>query len=89
MCRGSERSLGAPGARAGLTSHSLRHSFATHFLTGGGNVRDLQAQLGHSRLETTQRYADLVSERRRAGVLALDFAPGRRRRARRASTSAS
>ncbi len=61
--------------REGLTFHSLRHSFATHYLEGGGAVTDLQAQLGHADLATTQRYAALVSERRRASVMAMDFAP--------------
>ncbi len=53
--------------------HSLRHSFATHYLENGGAVSDLQMQLGHSKLETTQIYASALSERRRDTVLALDF----------------
>jgi site-specific recombinase XerD len=61
-------------AREGLTFHSLRHSFATHFLEGGGSTTDLMAQLGHSKLETTQIYASALSERRRATVMGLDFA---------------
>ncbi len=59
--------------RPGLTPHSLRHSFATHFLEGGGAVSDLQQQLGHAALATTQIYAASLSERRRAAVMALDF----------------
>ena len=61
--------------REGITPHSLRHSFATHFLEGGGSVTDLMTQLGHTKLETTQIYAASVSERRRATVLAMEFAP--------------
>ena len=61
--------------RDGITFHSLRHSHATHFLEGGGAVSDLQAQLGHANLATTQRYAAAINERRRATVLALDFRP--------------
>ncbi|MCG3134046.1 MAG: Tyrosine recombinase XerC [Planctomycetes bacterium] len=59
--------------REGLTPHALRHSFATHFLQNGGAVTDLQQQLGHAELVTTQIYANALSERRRATVLALDF----------------
>jgi integrase len=59
--------------RPGLVFHSLRATFATHFLEGGGAITDLQAQLGHSKITTTQRYARMVNERRRTTVLALDF----------------
>ena len=66
--------------REGLTPHSLRHSFATHFLQNGGAVTDLQQQLGHAELATTQIYAHGLSERRRATVMALEFgAPGESR----------
>ena len=42
-------------------------------MRSGGAVTDLQAQLGHAELTTTQRYADLVSERRREAVMAMTF----------------
>jgi integrase len=64
--------------REGLTPHSLRHSFATHFLQNGGAVTDLQQQLGHAELATTQIYAAAISGRRRATVMALEFAPAAR-----------
>ncbi len=68
--------------RPGLSFHSLRHSFATHFLQNGGAVTDLQQQLGHTQLSTTQIYASALSERRRATVMGLEFggtaAPGAR-----------
>jgi integrase len=69
--------------REGLTPHALRHSFATHFLGNGGAVTDLQQQLGHAELATTQIYASALSARRRAAVMALDFgdAPNDARRA--------
>ncbi len=61
--------------RDGLTFHSLRHSHATWFLSNGGSVRDLQAQLGHAALSTTEIYAAAINERRRATVLAMEFRP--------------
>ena len=65
--------------REGLTPHSLRHSFAVHFLEGGGAVTDLQQQLGHSNLATTRIYATGLSERRRLTVMALDFGAPKQR----------
>jgi len=59
--------------REGLTFHSLRHSFAVHALESGAAVPDVQAQLGHASLATTQIYAASVSRRRRDMVMALDF----------------
>jgi integrase len=62
---------------AWLTPHSLRHTFATWFLSNGGAITDLQAQLGHSDITTTQRYAALVDTRRRSTVLGMQFSAAR------------
>jgi integrase/recombinase XerD len=45
---------------ARVTPHKLRHSFATHWLEDGGNIRELQDMLGHSNLGTTEVYLSIV-----------------------------
>ncbi len=61
------------GIRASVTPHTLRHSFATHLLSSGAGLREVQERLGHANLSTTQVYRQVSADH--AAELTVDGRP--------------
>ncbi len=70
------RAVRRAGIQRRVTTHSLRHSFATHLLEQGQDIRTLQVLLGHSSIETTARYAQVSLNRIATTVSPFDAAEG-------------
>jgi site-specific recombinase XerD len=80
--------LDAAGIRKNVTLHTLRHSFATHLLEDETSIRTIQALLGHTKLDTTARYAHVATGMIAAVESPLDrLARPKRKRPSKARTS--
>jgi site-specific recombinase XerD len=58
--RSIKRAVQQTGIEKRVTSHTLRHSFATHLLESGADIRTVQEQLGHQDVKTTEIYTHVL-----------------------------
>ena len=61
------------GLKKNISPHTLRHSFATHLIEGGADLRAVQEMLGHESITTTEIYTHLDKEYLRSNI--IDFHP--------------
>lgn len=80
VCRALEQAAEQAGIKKRVTPHVLRHSFATHLLDAGTDVRVIQVMLGHRSLQTTARYTQVSTALLRETPSPLDLLPTRGRR---------